>query len=108
MIDVFFQFGNEFILVKIDGTNVRFANSVFGSQLATIDGLQLDYKGVIKEFPDLEDNPEWKKIAIMRFKNNIREMRNEDEISNYIINDLKKYGYVAKLKQRQGFRPERI
>jgi hypothetical protein len=108
MIDLFFQFGNEFILVKVDGSNVRFGSSEQGSQLATIDGLKLDYLGVVKEFPDLEDNPGWKRIATERFKENIKRMNNEDEVSNYIINDLKKYGYIPKLKQRKGFRVEKI
>ena len=71
-------------------------------------GLKLNYSGTIKEFPDLKDNLDWRKIAIERFKKRIREMNNEEEISQYIINDLKKYGYIPKLKQKKGFRIQRI
>ena len=33
-------------------------------------------------------------------------MKNEDEVVEYIVSDLKKYGYVPKYKQKSGFRAE--
>ena len=108
MIDLLFQFANEFILVRIEGSKVLFSNTAFGNKMTTIDGLKLDYKGVCREFPDLETNPDWKKIAIERFKNKINGMSSEEDISNYIIEDLRKHGYIPKSKQRKGFRIEKI
>lgn len=108
MIDLIFHLGSEIILVRIEGNRIMLGNTIYGGQMATIDGLQLSYEGVIKEFPDLKGESNWKKEAIFRFKNKINEMKNEDEIAEYIIEDLKKYGYVPKLKQKKGFRMEKI
>lgn len=104
MIDIFFEFMNEFILVRIEGSNVQFANTTYNNNLATIDGLKLNQQGVIKEFPDLKDNVEWRRIAITRFKDKIKTLETEEKISDYIITDLRKYGYIPKYKQRKGFR----
>jgi D-mannonate dehydratase len=108
MITILFGFGNEKILVKIEGTQVTFANTIFGAQQTTIDGLQLSYEGVIKEFPDLKEDKEWKKKAIERFKEKISNFNTEQERANYIIEDLRKYGYVPERKQINGFRPQKI
>ena len=108
MLEVLFYFGKEIVLITINGKTVMFGNTSFGSRLATIDGLKLNYSGVIKEFPDLKDNPLWREEAIKRFKAHCESLPNEDAIANYVIEDLKKYGYQPKFKQRQGFRPEAI
>lgn len=108
MIDILFEFLGDIILIKVDGNNVMFANSTYGNRLATIDGLKLDRKGVIKEFPDLLNDENWRVVAIQRFKNKVSNMKTEEEIVSYVIDDLKKFGYVPKLKQKQGFRAEKI
>ncbi len=108
MITLFFDFGNEKIFIKIDGKDIKFGNTIFGAQLANIDGLKLNYLGVCKEHPDLKGDKEWKEKSIKRFKTKINKMANEDDIANYLINDLRKYGYVPKLKQKRGFRPRII
>ena len=100
-----FEQGNEVILVVIDGKDIRFGNTAFGSQLADISGMKLDYVGVVREFPDLETNPKWKEEAIERFKEHIRKLKTEDERCDYIIKELEECGYVAKQKRRNGFRP---
>lgn len=105
MIDYIFHFGNEVILVKVDGTNVTFGNTTYGAMMAPIEGLKLDKDGVIKEFPDLSYAEDWREQAIFRFKSKIKDMANEKEIGNFIIKDLKKYGYVPYLMQVKGMRP---
>lgn len=108
MIDLIFEFHGEYIFIRIDGRNIMFANSGYGMKFGTIDNLKLDYKGVVKEFPDLKDVKEWRTEAIKRFKEHISTLSNEESISSYMITDLKKHGYKPLWKQRAGFRKERI
>jgi len=103
-----FKFGNERIFIIIDGNRVKFGNTLFGSQVASIEGLKLNYQGVIREFPDLEHNQNWSEEAMKRFKQKIKSCKNEEEVADYLIDDLKKYGYIPYLKQKKGFRPEVI
>jgi len=107
MIGLIFSFGTELVEVRIEGKKVYFRNSNL-QQFATIEGIKLSEAGAIREFPDLKGNKEWRKIVIERFKEKIKAMKTEEEISKYIINDLKKYGYVPMYKKRKGFRPEKI
>lgn len=104
MIDLIFYFGTDIIFVRVDGANIQFSTSDYASRLATIDGLKLSHAGVLKEFPDLKDNPNWNLEAIARFKEKIRDMQNEEEIAKYLIEDLRKFGYVPRWKQKAGFR----
>lgn len=106
MIKILFEFGGEKILVTIKGKVVTFAHTAFGAKETTIDGLQLSYEGVIKEFPDLKDNPNWKNETIKRFKEKINSFTTEDQIADYLIEDLKKQGYVPKQMEKGGFRPK--
>lgn len=108
MIDLFFNYLNEYILVRIEGKKILFGNTSYKGQMATIEGLQLSKEGAIKEFPELKDRTDWREEAIRRFKDTIEQLPSEEDIAQYIINDLKKYGYIPKLKQRQGFRIEKI
>jgi N-acetyl-anhydromuramyl-L-alanine amidase AmpD len=107
MIDIIFYYGTEIIFVRIDGTTINFSTSS-NMTSSTIDGLRLNKEGVVKEFPDLKDNDNWKEEAVKRFKDKIKSLKNEDERCNYIIEDLKKHGYQAKIKQKAGFRKEII
>ena len=104
MIDVIFEFAGTYIMVRVEGTRVTFANTMYGAQMATIDGLKLNEAGTIKEFPDLKDNPSWREIAIERFKDKIKSLENEDERIDYIVKDLSEHGYIPKFKQKAGFR----
>lgn len=106
MIGTIFLFGSEVVEVRVDGNNVFFRNT--GGIFATIEGLKLDKSGVLKEHPDLENNDDWQKIARERFNEKIKTFNTEKEKMNYIIEDLEKFGYVAKYQQRQGFRVVRL
>ena len=104
MIDLIFYFGSDIIFIRIRGSTIMFTNSAYGSLWAPIDGIKISQEGVHKEFPDLINNSEWKTIAIQRFKEKINNLKTEDDVAKYITEDLKKYGYVPKYKQVQGFR----
>ena len=106
MIDLIFYFGSEVVFVRVQGTSVYMASGSNGNQMATIDGLQLSKSGVIKEYPDLNTHPNWKQEAIDRFKAKLRQLSSEQAIANYVIEDLKKHGYIPKYKQVAGFRRE--
>ena len=104
MIDLLFYYGSETVIVRVIGTNVFFGSSTFGGKLVSLDGLYLDYQSVIKEFPDLKDDKLWKNKAIDRLREHIKNINDEDKIADYIIDELKKKGYIPKLKQKGGFR----
>jgi len=108
MIVLIMEFGTDVIMISIDGNDIRFGNSNQGIYTTTIEGLRLDYKGVCKEFPDLIENANWKDEAIKRFKAHIKLLKTEDEKAKYIVEDLQRYGYIFKYKQRAGFRPQKI
>tara|TARA_Y100000310_G_scaffold207189_1_gene207644 strand:- start:256 stop:600 length:345 start_codon:yes stop_codon:yes gene_type:complete len=105
MIDVLFEFGPEAILIKVDGNHILFGNTVWGAQLASIEGLRLDKAGTLKEFPDLADVDDWGTVAMDRFKEKIASFETEEEKVKYIAEDLKKHGYIPKKIHKQGRRP---
>lgn len=107
MIQVLFEFGGQKKGIEVEGDRVVFFD--FQTLLKSeIDGLQLSYEGVIKEHPDLKENPEWRRIAIERFKNHIKSFKTEEERVDYLIEDLRKWGYIPLYKQKKGFRSEKI
>jgi hypothetical protein len=91
-------------IVIITGKDIKFGNTDFGAQVAGIEGLALSYQGVIKEFPDLKDDKDWKQKSIQKFKDKISSMNTEDEIAEFIKEDLKSGGFKPLLKQKGGFR----
>jgi len=107
MIGIVFEFATEHIEVRINGTEVLFRTGQFMG-FTTIDGLRLNRAGVIKEFPDLKDNSEWRKEAVKRFKENMEQMITEKDRAEYIIEDLRKFGYRPLYLQRSGFRPIKL
>ena len=77
MIELMFKLAGDYILVRIMGNNVLFANTAYGAQMASIDGLKISKEGAVKEFPDLKDNEQWKEIAIKRFKDKIKTLERD-------------------------------
>lgn len=108
MIGALFTFRGESVEVRIVDSTCYFRTSQFGSGFVNIEGLKLDKKGVIKEHPDLKERDDWREEAIIRFKDKIKNFNNEMEQIKYIINDLKKFGYMPICIQRTGFRPQRV
>lgn len=107
MIGIIFGYANEVIEVRIQNKNVYFRTSQF-QQFADIEGLKLDKEGVVKEFPELKNNKEWRKIAIEKFREKIKNMKTEKERAQYIIDDLTKFGYIPMYLQKDGFRPVKL
>lgn len=108
MIQVIFGFAGEKVLIKVDNHNVIFGSTQNGAQMATIEGIRLDYAGVCREHPDLETHDDWRGEAIKRFKKKIKSLKTEEEIADYLIEDLSKFGYTPEQKQKNGSRPEVI
>ena len=108
MIQIFLEHFGEKIVIEINDKKVFFSTATYNSVKAPIDNLKLNYKGAVKEFPDLEDREDWREEAIRRFKLKIESMDSEDKIAKYIIEDLKKYNYIPLFKQKKGWRPEVI
>jgi len=100
------QLATEVIEVVVEGNNVYFRNDV-GNTMATIDGLKLSKLGVVKEFPELKNDPEWKAKSIERFKSKIKDCKTEEHAVRYIIKDLSKHGYKPTIIKRRGFRPKK-
>jgi len=106
-VGVLFEYASEPVEVRVEGTNVLFKTMQTMAWI-TIDNIKLDYAGVVREFPDLEKRDDWKEEAIKRFKEKIKELKTEKMRAEYIMEDLKKHGYIPRFMQRSGFRPETI
>ncbi len=102
-----FKLGPEQIEVVVRGTELLF-RSVETQQITTIEGLRLSKAGVLKEFPDLKDNNEWKKISIERLKKKVKEFKTEKERLIYVKGELIKFGYEPLFFQRAGHRPQKF
>jgi len=107
MIDLDLLFNNEIIKVRVSGNNILFGKSS-GGYMANIDKLQLSHSGVLKEFPDLKDNQNWREEATNRFKTKVSSMNSEIEITKYVVNDLAKFGYKPLRMTRAGSRTKNI
>lgn len=111
MRDLIFRLGTENVAVQIHNKQVLFCKLQGGiPKYSPIDGLQLNVAGILKEFPDLKDKEEKeiKKIAIERFKEHIKSLPSEDEIQEYVTNDLKKHGYKLTHIRKPGHRQRRV
>jgi|TARA_R100000501_G_C2621742_1_gene114975 hypothetical protein len=111
MIDIRFVRGSELVAVRIRGNQVFFSK-IQGSMVffSDIKGLRLNVGSILKEFPDLKTKPdeEIKKIAMQRFKDHVKSLPNEDAVMDYVVKDLKKHGYEARLKIKSGFRAKSL
>jgi hypothetical protein len=108
MINLYFEKDSKKIIITINNKMLLFAEVKGNQTYATsIDGLKLSEEGIIKEFPELKEMPyqDMRAEAIRKFKEKIIKMKNEEEIKEYLRNDLKEHGYVLKISQRGGFRP---
>ena len=107
MIKLTFSLGGEVAEIIIDGNNLFFYDT--SSQMTTtIEGLKLSKSGVIKEFPDLRNDIEWKSKAIERFKEHVRRIADEKDKKNYIKEELKKFGWKPLYWQKAGWRQKKF
>jgi len=107
MINATFKLAGELISIKVEGNNLGFFDVGTGL-MTTIEGLRLSKAGVLKEHPDLKDNPDWRKIAIDRLKEHMKTYNSEMEKMKYIKEELNKFGYEDLMLTRAGFRPEKF
>lgn len=101
-----YRIGGEVINVIVNGEDLIFLDS--NGTLTTINGLRISKGGVIREFPDLEDNSNWKEIALERLKGHLKNQKTDMDKTNYIKDELTKFGYEPMFYQRAGFRPKRF
>ena len=101
-----FKSDTDIMQVGVRGNDLTFFD--VSSGLATVlEGIKFDYEGVIKEFPDLKDNDNWKKKAIERLKEHMKTFDTEMDKLNYIKDELVKFGNIPLYFQRHGFRVEK-
>jgi hypothetical protein len=106
-----FMMANEIIMVRIAGHNITFANEFTNfTTFVPIDLLILSKQGILKEYPDLKDTPEGelKGMACKRFKEHIKTFKTDNEIMDYVIFELGKYGWELKKTRREGFRDVKV
>lgn len=107
MINATFRIGGDMISIKVEGNNLFFFDVGTG-QISTLEGIRFSKAGVLKEHPDLKDNPEWKKIAMERLKEHIKKFKTEMERIFYIKDELVKFGYEPLSYAKKGFRHKKF
>lgn len=111
MILIGFSLGNQVGTIRISGCKIEYGK-MFGNQMffMPFDQLRFDYQGILREHPDLKDKPEAeaRSIAVERLKEHIAKMNGEEEVYRYIIEEIKKFGGIPQLKQKVGFRVEKL
>lgn len=108
MIDLIFDYMGELVFVRIKGYSLTFSSSRSLGRYADISGIKLNKETTLKEFPDLVGEENWKELAISRFKENLKRMKNEKEVEEYVKTELKKLGYIPKYRQKIGHRREKL
>ena len=101
-----FENSGEIVEVLVSGNTLLFSDS--SGQVTLLEGLKFDKQGVIREFPDLENDEEWKKKAIERLKEHIKKMNTEKDILFYVKDELVKFGNKALYYRQNGFRERKF
>jgi len=102
-----FRLGGEIQEIIVRGDELLFFD-ISSGMITSIDGLNLSKSGCIKQFPDLENDNDWKKKTIERFKEKMKEYKTEMERMEYVQGELEKLGYEPLILQRAGFRTRRF
>lgn len=105
MYDILFYFGQEIVIVRVNGKRIYFSYTGQEGTFSPMEKLKLNRDGVLKEYPDLINDEEWEKEAVKRFEKHLHTMPSELDIVEYVKKDLKKFGYIPKTQKRNGFRP---
>ena len=104
--------GQLFSIEIVSNRILRFATFESGLPRYTTDikGLNLNVASILKEFPDLKDleMEEIKEQAANRFNKKVAEMKTEEELREYLKEDLEKHGFRLKTVHRRGHRPQII
>ena len=102
-----YKLGSEVMEVVIDRNNLMFRDTS-SQMITTIEGIRILKAGVLKEHPDLKDDVEWKKKAVERLKEHMNKMNTEMEKTNYVKEELFKFGYTPLYFQKAGFRTQKF
>jgi len=102
-----FKLGADYTEVIIDGENIMFRD-IHSGVTTTIHGLRLNKAGSIREHPDLEDDPDWQKKTIERFKEHVKKFKTGMEKLYYVRDELIKHGYQPMYFQIAGHRTKRF
>lgn len=111
MIELYFDYAGEIVIVKVNGHNILFSTSALNYQtFVPIESISLKREGIIKEYPDLKDKPDglMREEAIKRLKEYIKGLGSENEVKGYVIKELESQGYILKRIKRDGFRPSNV
>ncbi len=100
------KFGGDIMEVIVEGNSLKFFDTSTGI-ITTIEGLKISKGGVIKEHPDLENDPEWRKKAIERLKKHMKQFQTEENKLDYVRDEFIKFGYEPLMKQRAGHRTKK-
>ena len=100
------RLGGDLIEVVIRENELLFFD-VSSGVMSPIEGVQIKKSGVVKQFPDLENDGEWKKKAIERLKEHMKTFPTEEKKLNYVGEELEKSGYEKLIIQRAGFRTKK-
>lgn len=106
-IQAHFEMGSERIIVRVINEVVLFIDPQT-NMVAPIEGLNLNKKGVEKEYPDLVGDKNWKQKAVERFVEKVKSFPNERKRMDWIIKELKEMGYKPLFEQKNGFRPKKL
>jgi len=110
--ELVFRKGTELIAIRVnENKTLTFGQQIGGwFRFSGIEGLKLSISGILEEFPDLKEknDKEVREEGLKRFLSHIKSMKTKEEISNYVTEDLKKYGYVLIMKVKKGHRPIKV
>lgn len=104
MIDIIAIAKNEVVTIRIERKKVFFRNSIYGDQFFPINQLKYEKYKVIERFPDLKDDPKWEIKAKQRFEKYFKRFKNEQEMSEYFINELIRIGYIPLYRIKNGIK----
>ena len=111
--EITFRKGTEEVgIVRILNKSLYFGKIIQGIPYwLPLEKLNIGVEGIVKQFPDLEGKPynEIKQEGARRLKEHIKTMKTEEEIKDYVINEIEAWlGAKAVVITKPGFRPQII
>ena len=104
---IMFEHLGEVVEIRFVNNSLIVRSSVYGTQFDYIYN-SFQEEMVKKQFPELESCIDWKMKAYNKLIDKINSFQLEFDKIQYLINELKPHGYVAKYVMRKGFRPQMV
>lgn len=111
MMVVSFKKDNSIGFLKIDNKQLYYGHIVKGTPIfVPIDKKIFVISGILKEYPELKDKTEdeMRTISEQRLKEKVMSMNSDEEVYQYVLKELRLHGSIPFMRQRSGFRPEKI